>query len=91
MSATDKVILGTAATFGLQTDLNLVGQDYSWANSMSACTCLVQLLPFSVSVVIPYHADHSLLRLYSDGFPSGLAQSALLDCKGAQSFQSGGC
>lgn len=35
MSATDKVILGTAATFGLQTDLNLVGQDYSWANSMS--------------------------------------------------------
>jgi hypothetical protein len=36
MSATDKVILGTAAIFGLRTDLNLQGQDYSWANSMSA-------------------------------------------------------
>lgn len=34
MCGTDKVILGTAATFGLQTDLGLKGQEYSWANSM---------------------------------------------------------
>jgi hypothetical protein len=36
MSGTDKVVLGTAATFGLQTDLGLKGQQYSWANSMRA-------------------------------------------------------
>ncbi|KAK8869466.1 hypothetical protein IAR55_000030 [Kwoniella newhampshirensis] len=30
MSGTDKVLLGTAVTFGLRTDLHLVGQQYSW-------------------------------------------------------------
>lgn len=34
MCGTDKVILGTAATFGLQTDLGLKGQEYSWATSI---------------------------------------------------------
>ena len=35
MGGVDKVILGTSATFGLREDLNLVGQQYSWASSIS--------------------------------------------------------
>jgi ACS family allantoate permease-like MFS transporter len=35
MGGVDKVILGTAATFGLRQELNLVGQQYSWASSLS--------------------------------------------------------
>lgn len=36
MGGVDKVILGTSATFGLREDLHLVGQQYSWASSISA-------------------------------------------------------
>lgn len=35
LGGVDKVILGTSATFGLRDDLGLVGQDYSWASSLS--------------------------------------------------------
>ena len=35
MGGVDKVILGTTATFGLRTDLGLVGQQYSWCSSIS--------------------------------------------------------
>ncbi|BEJ11629.1 hypothetical protein CspHIS471_0200890 [Cutaneotrichosporon sp. HIS471] len=45
MSGTDKVVLGTAATFGLRTDLKLVGQQYSWANSMLSLGMIAMMLP----------------------------------------------
>ncbi|WVW82746.1 hypothetical protein I302_104757 [Kwoniella bestiolae CBS 10118] len=47
MSGTDKVLLGTAVTFGLRTDLNLVGQQYSWANSAIYFTCIAFVFPQS--------------------------------------------
>ncbi|CAK9783021.1 MFS general substrate transporter [Cutaneotrichosporon oleaginosum] len=45
MSGTDKVVLGTAATFGLQSDLGLKGQQYSWANSMLSLGMIAMMLP----------------------------------------------
>ncbi|WWC69114.1 uncharacterized protein I206_103050 [Kwoniella pini CBS 10737] len=47
MSGTDKVLLGTAVTFGLKTDLKLVGQQYSWANSAIYFTCIAFVFPQS--------------------------------------------
>ncbi|WWD09811.1 hypothetical protein V865_007939 [Kwoniella europaea PYCC6329] len=47
MSGTDKVLLGTAVTFGLRTDLKLVGQQYSWANSAIYFTCIAFVFPQS--------------------------------------------
>ncbi|OCF71539.1 hypothetical protein I204_07597 [Kwoniella mangroviensis CBS 8886] len=47
MSSTDKVLLGTAVTFGLRTDLKLVGQQYSWANSATYFTCIAIVFPQS--------------------------------------------
>ncbi|OCF55964.1 hypothetical protein L486_06721 [Kwoniella mangroviensis CBS 10435] len=47
MSGTDKVLLGTAVTFGLRTDLKLVGQQYSWANSAIYFTCIAIVFPQS--------------------------------------------
>ncbi|KAK6908371.1 hypothetical protein I203_102372 [Kwoniella mangroviensis CBS 8507] len=34
MGGIDKVILGTSASFGVRTDLHLVGQEYSWRSSI---------------------------------------------------------
>ncbi|WRT67482.1 uncharacterized protein IL334_004454 [Kwoniella shivajii] len=47
MSGTDKVLLGTAVTFGLRTDLKLVGQQYSWANSAIYFSCILFVFPQS--------------------------------------------
>ncbi|WVQ85371.1 hypothetical protein IAT38_007536 [Cryptococcus sp. DSM 104549] len=47
MSGTDKVLLGTAVTFGLKTDLNLIGQQYSWANSIIYFGCILMVFPQS--------------------------------------------
>lgn len=34
LGAVDKVAISTAAIYGLETDLNLVGQQFSWAGSI---------------------------------------------------------
>ena len=34
MGATDKIALGSTSVMGIIADLHLVGQDYSWANSI---------------------------------------------------------
>ncbi|OCF34543.1 allantoate permease [Kwoniella heveanensis BCC8398] len=47
LGGTDKVILGTAATFGLRTDLNLVGQQYSWASSIIFFGSMLTVFPQS--------------------------------------------
>lgn len=45
LGGVDKVILGTSATFGLRTDLGLVGQDYSWASSIIFFGCMASVFP----------------------------------------------
>ncbi|OWZ44650.1 allantoate permease [Cryptococcus neoformans c45] len=45
LGGTDKVILSTAATFGLKTDLHLVGQQYSWASSIIFFGSMLTVLP----------------------------------------------
>ncbi|WVR04194.1 hypothetical protein IAU60_001194 [Kwoniella sp. DSM 27419] len=47
LGGTDKVILGTAATFGLRTDLHLVGQQYSWASSIIFFGSMLTVFPQS--------------------------------------------
>ncbi|RSH82837.1 hypothetical protein EHS25_005827 [Saitozyma podzolica] len=47
LGGTDKVALGTSATFGLKTDLNLVGQQYSWANSIIFFGAMLTVFPQS--------------------------------------------
>ena len=41
----DKVAISYAAVYDMRTDLNLVGQDYSWANSMFYFGYLAGQLP----------------------------------------------
>ena len=66
MGGVDKVILGTAATFGLREELKLVGQQYSWASSIS-------MLPSKLRI----HADQcSLFRINVNSLPADLALSA---------------
>jgi MFS family permease len=48
--AVDKVSLSTAAIFGLRTDLNLVGQQYSWTSSILFIGSLVGMWPMSIMV-----------------------------------------
>ncbi|WRT67613.1 uncharacterized protein IL334_004585 [Kwoniella shivajii] len=43
----DKVILGTTATFGLRTDLHLVGQQYSWSSSIIFFGAMLTVFPQS--------------------------------------------
>jgi ACS family allantoate permease-like MFS transporter len=44
--AVDKVALGTAAIYGLQTDAHLHGQQYSWLGSiLSLGVCIVRSFP----------------------------------------------
>ncbi|ORY21526.1 putative allantoate permease [Naematelia encephala] len=45
MGAVDKNALGTAAVLGLRTDLNLVGQQYSWTSSIIFFGSLASLFP----------------------------------------------
>ncbi|OCF41965.1 hypothetical protein I317_04267 [Kwoniella heveanensis CBS 569] len=45
MGAVDKNALSTAAVLGLRADLNLVGQQYSWAGSLIFFGSLVSLFP----------------------------------------------
>lgn len=67
MGGVDKVILGTAATFGLRQELNLVGQQYSWASSIS-------MFPSKLW----NHADLcSFLWVNVNSLPANLALSAL--------------
>lgn len=47
MGAVDKVALGTAAIFGLRTDNNLVGQQYSWLSTILFIGSLVGMWPMS--------------------------------------------
>ncbi|KAK8864739.1 hypothetical protein IAR55_001995 [Kwoniella newhampshirensis] len=47
LGGTDKVILGTSATFGLRTDLHLVGQQYSWASSIIFFGSILTVFPQS--------------------------------------------
>ncbi|KAK4686967.1 MFS transporter, ACS family, allantoate permease, partial [Tremellales sp. Uapishka_1] len=47
LGGTDKVILGTAATYGLRTDLHLVGQQYSWASSIIFFGSMLTVFPQS--------------------------------------------
>lgn len=47
MSAVDKVSLGTAAIYGLRTDLNLHGTQYSWLGSILFVGSLVGMWPMS--------------------------------------------
>ncbi|CEP23077.1 DAL7 [Cyberlindnera jadinii] len=48
--AVDKVSLSTAAIFGLRTDLNLHGQQYSWLSSILFIGSLVGMWPMSIMV-----------------------------------------
>nr|QFR37110.1 MFS transporter [Cyberlindnera americana] len=48
--AVDKVSLSTAAIFGLRTDTNLVGQQYSWLSSILFIGSLVGMWPMSILV-----------------------------------------
>lgn len=41
----DKVTIFYAAVYGMQADLNLVGQQHSWANSLFYFGCLAAELP----------------------------------------------
>ncbi|ORY25474.1 major facilitator superfamily domain-containing protein [Naematelia encephala] len=45
LGGTDKVILGTAATYGLRSDLHLVGQQYSWASSIIFFGSMLTVFP----------------------------------------------
>jgi hypothetical protein len=73
MGGVDKVILGTAATFGLRQELNLVGQQYSWASSLSMFT----------TQSTGHLADRrSLLRVNVDCIPANMALSAITYGKG---------
>nr|XP_031859423.1 uncharacterized protein CI109_005067 [Kwoniella shandongensis]KAA5526495.1 hypothetical protein CI109_005067 [Kwoniella shandongensis] len=47
LGGTDKVILGTSATFGLKDDLHLVGQQYSWASSIIFFGSMLTVFPQS--------------------------------------------
>ncbi|KAF9766018.1 hypothetical protein IL306_001610 [Fusarium sp. DS 682] len=47
LGAIDKVALGTAALYGLQTDNHLVGQQYSWLGSILSLGALVGMFPSS--------------------------------------------
>ncbi|CAI6336261.1 unnamed protein product [Periconia digitata] len=47
LGAVDKVALGTAAIYGLRTDTNLVGQQYSWLGSILSLGALVGMFPSS--------------------------------------------
>jgi hypothetical protein len=67
MGGVDKVILGTAATFGLRQELNLVGQQYSWASSLS-------MFPSKLEI---HTDDRSLLRVNVDCLSADLALSAV--------------
>ncbi|ODV96266.1 hypothetical protein PACTADRAFT_40386 [Pachysolen tannophilus NRRL Y-2460] len=50
MGAVDKVSLGTSAIFGLETDLDLVGQQYSWLGSILFIGSLIGMWPMSFFV-----------------------------------------
>jgi hypothetical protein len=56
MGGVDKVILGTAATFGLREELNLVGQQYSWASSLSESGVLLTWI-FLTGSLLWIHVD----------------------------------
>ncbi|KAL2871195.1 major facilitator superfamily domain-containing protein [Aspergillus lucknowensis] len=45
LGAVDKVAISTAAIYGLKTDLNLVGQQYSWAGSILSLGAIVGMWP----------------------------------------------
>ncbi|KAF2679373.1 MFS general substrate transporter [Lentithecium fluviatile CBS 122367] len=47
LGAVDKVALGTAAIYGLRTDTNLVGQQYSWLGSILSLGALTGMFPSS--------------------------------------------
>nr|XP_019012572.1 allantoate permease [Kwoniella pini CBS 10737]OCF51353.1 allantoate permease [Kwoniella pini CBS 10737] len=47
LGGVDKVILGTSATFGLRTDLHLVGQQYSWSSSIIFYGAMLTVFPQS--------------------------------------------
>ncbi|WWC95911.1 hypothetical protein V866_002778 [Kwoniella sp. B9012] len=47
MGGIDKVILGTSASFGLRTDLHLVGQQYSWSSSIIFFGSILTVFPQS--------------------------------------------
>ncbi|KIW16106.1 hypothetical protein PV08_06157 [Exophiala spinifera] len=47
LGAVDKVALSTAAIYGLRTDANLVGQQYSWLGSILSLGALVGMFPSS--------------------------------------------
>ncbi|OJJ68097.1 hypothetical protein ASPBRDRAFT_58147 [Aspergillus brasiliensis CBS 101740] len=50
LGAVDKVALSTAAIYGLEEDLHLVGQDYSWAGSILSIGSIVGMWPSSFLV-----------------------------------------
>ncbi|BGP20610.1 hypothetical protein JCM10213_007144 [Rhodosporidiobolus nylandii] len=45
MGAVDKVCIGTAAVLGMRTDLNLVGQEYSWTSSIIYFGAIIAVYP----------------------------------------------
>lgn len=50
LGAVDKVTLGTAAIYGLRTDLHLSGEEYSWAGSILSVGAIVGMWPSSYLV-----------------------------------------
>ena len=76
MGGVDKVILGTAATFGLRTDLHLAGQQYSWCSSISELT-LVSSQEQGLQLMCV-----SLLWSDVNSLPARLALSEISDWQG---------
>ncbi|KAL4948856.1 fungal-specific transcription factor domain-containing protein [Aspergillus filifer] len=54
LGAVDKVAISTAAIYGLETDLHLVGQQYSWAGSILSIgvRCLEAIIVPSISLIV---------------------------------------
>ncbi|GLB06456.1 hypothetical protein AtubIFM57258_001764 [Aspergillus tubingensis] len=50
LGAVDKVALSTAAIYGLEKDLHLVGQQYSWAGSILSIGAIIGMCPSSFLV-----------------------------------------